>query len=155
VLIETLTALVKGRPADEVLVPPRADVARQNRRERVREAWAKTEANAAVFAGRPNHAFRKGFVSGLARAGVDREVRQYLVGQSTGLSGIYTDPDSLPLREAVAKVPAFHAAAAAVIARAVSSTNEGTAAGPSANGSHTDPREEGQKKTGAAKRRPP
>lgn len=155
VLIEPLAALVRGRPADETLVPPRADVAQQNRRERVRAAWEKTDASSSVFAGRPNHAFRKGFVSGLARAGVDREVRQYLVGQSTGLSGIYTDPDALPLREAVAKVPTFHAAAAAVVARAVSSTDVEAVVDSSTTGSHTDPREEGQKKTGAAKRRPP
>lgn len=154
-LMPVLRALCEGRAADETLVPARGDVARQNRRERVKEAWKKTEAAAQIFGGRPNHAFRKGFVSGLARAGVDREVRQFLVSQSTGLSGIYTDPESLPLRDAVAKVPAFHAEAAEVVMRAATTRNATPADAGESNGSGTDQRKEVEKKTGARKRRSP
>lgn len=58
-----------------------------------------------VFKGRPHHAFRKGFVSGLKRAGADSDATEYLVGHSLGLKGIYTDAESLPLVAAVAHVP--------------------------------------------------
>jgi site-specific recombinase XerD len=54
---------------------------------------------------RPHHAFRKGFVSGLARLGADRDAVEYLVGHSLALRGIYVDPNALPLRAAVEKIP--------------------------------------------------
>ncbi|MCP4917543.1 MAG: hypothetical protein GY913_11515 [Proteobacteria bacterium] len=53
----------------------------------------------------PHHAFRKGFISELKRAGADTDAVEYLVGHSLGLRGVYTDPDALPLRKAVAKIP--------------------------------------------------
>ena len=52
-------------------------------------------------------AFRKGFRSGLKKAGADSEAIEYLLGHSQGLIDTYTDPDALPLREAVDKIPAL------------------------------------------------
>ena len=59
----------------------------------------------------PHHAFRKGFISELKRAGADDEAVEYLVGHSLGLRGVYTDPDALPLRGAVALIPCVGCAA--------------------------------------------
>ncbi len=53
----------------------------------------------------PHHSFRKGFNSGLKKLGADDEAVEVLLGHSLGLRGVYTDPDSLPLREAVALIP--------------------------------------------------
>lgn len=53
----------------------------------------------------PHHAFRKGFISELKRAGADDEAVEFLVGHSLGLRGVYTDPDALPLRSAVELIP--------------------------------------------------
>lgn len=55
----------------------------------------------------PHHAFRKGFITGLKRAGADTDAVEYLVGHSLGLRGVYTDPEAFGLREAVALVPAL------------------------------------------------
>ena len=79
---------------------------------------AKTARNARYFGGRwtagidprkwqrrSTHAFRKGFVSGLRKAGADPDAVEFLVGHTLGIVGIYADPDSLPLAEAVAMVP--------------------------------------------------
>jgi integrase len=71
----------------------------------VRRAWKRAGVPPIVWARRPDHAFRKGFVSGLQRAGADRDAVEYLVGHSRGLRGVYVDPDALPLIEAVALVP--------------------------------------------------
>jgi len=54
---------------------------------------------------RSTHAFRKGFISGLRKAGADPDAVEFLVGHDLGLVGVYTDPDSFPLAEAVAMVP--------------------------------------------------
>jgi integrase len=56
----------------------------------------------------PAHAFRRGFISELARAGVRSEVRKFLVGHARGTHGdVYTDPTALwpELVKAVALVP--------------------------------------------------
>ncbi len=58
-----------------------------------------------VWEGRPHHAFRKGLVSGLKRAGADTDAVEVLVGHSLGLRGVYTDPDAIPLRGAVELIP--------------------------------------------------
>ncbi len=55
----------------------------------------------------PHHAFRSGLVSGLKRLGADDEAVEVLVGHSLGLRGLYTDPDALPMREAVNLIPPF------------------------------------------------
>ena len=76
----------------------------------VRRAWERTEARPEIYVGRPDHAFRKGLVTGLRRLGADPDAVEYLVGHSLGLRGVYTDPDALPLREAVDLIPAIESA---------------------------------------------
>lgn len=97
----------KNRPTDWLL--------RCNRKEGVRErsartrdmgaAWARAEVRPAAWKHQPHHAFRKGFVTELARAGADREAVEVLVGHSRGIRGHYVDPAGLPLLEAVALIP--------------------------------------------------
>lgn len=67
--------------------------------------WARAGVREAAWMGRPHHAFRKGFTSGLKRLGADDEAVEHLIGHSLGLRGIYTDPEALPLVEAVALIP--------------------------------------------------
>lgn len=74
---------------------------------RTNRLWSKTGVRDEKWKGRPHHAFRKGFVSGLVLAGANREAVRYLVGHSQGLDGVYTDPASLPLRETVELIPAY------------------------------------------------
>jgi integrase len=68
-------------------------------------AWARAGVRPEVWQGRPHHAFRKGYVSGLKKAGADDEAVEFLVGHSLGLRDVYRDPEALPLVEAVALVP--------------------------------------------------
>lgn len=67
-------------------------------------AWARGGVDPAVCE-QPHHAFRAGFVSGLARLGADREAVEYLVGHSGGVRERYLDPDAIPLVQAVELVP--------------------------------------------------
>lgn len=69
--------------------------------------WLRAKVREEAWKGSPDHAFRRGFVSGLRRAGADADAVEYLVGHSLGLRGVYTDPDALPLVDAVAHVPPF------------------------------------------------
>jgi integrase len=58
----------------------------------------------------PNHAFRKGFRSELTRAGALQEAIDFLEGHKLqGMRSVYTDPDALPLREAVKLIPPLKA----------------------------------------------
>ncbi len=68
-------------------------------------AWDRAGVRKAAWEGRPHHAFRKGFVSELRRAGADGDAVEVLVGHSLGLKGVYTDSDALPLRRAVDLIP--------------------------------------------------
>ena len=72
-------------------------------------AWRRAGVREEAWKGRPQHAFRKAFVSGLIGAGASREAVEHLVGHSLGLAGVYTDSDVLGLRAAVALVPAIGA----------------------------------------------
>ena len=81
------------------------DRERMARARDVGRGWTRAGVREEAWRGRPHHAFRKGFVSGLKREGADTDAVEHLVGHSLGLRGIYTDPDALPLREAVALVP--------------------------------------------------
>ena len=128
VLLEVLRRLVAGRAAGELLVPRRGRSAASNKRKRMAEAWVLAQVPEAVWKQRVNHAFRKGFSSELARAGVPKEVRDFLTGHSAGISGFYTDPAALDLTTAVAKVAPFSAAAWVVIDAALSSSNAAAAA---------------------------
>ncbi|GMV27646.1 MAG: hypothetical protein AMXMBFR58_36770 [Phycisphaerae bacterium] len=93
---------------------------RRGRRERLARprdldrAWTRAGVRASAWKGRPHHAFRKGFVSELRRAGADPDAVEYLVGHSLGLRGVYTDPDALALRQAVALIPPLTATTAIV-----------------------------------------
>ncbi len=49
--------------------------------------------------------FRKGIRSGLKRLGADDMAVEFLLGHSLGIAGVYTDPDGMPLRDAVNLVP--------------------------------------------------
>jgi hypothetical protein len=71
-------------------------------------AWGRAKVRKEAWEGRPHHAFRKGFVSELKRAGADSDAVEFLVGHSLGLRGIYIDPDALPLRSAVDTIPDLH-----------------------------------------------
>ncbi len=73
----------------------------------VERAWARAGVRTVAWEGRPHHCFRKGFVSELKRSGADPDAVEFLVGHSLGLRGVYLDPDALPLREAVALIPAL------------------------------------------------
>jgi integrase len=121
-LLPTLRSLVAGREAAELLVPRRQNASEQKRRLRVAQAWAASGVPAAVWKQRPNHAFRKGFSTELARAGVDREVRDFLTGHALGIAGVYTDASALALKAAVAHVAPLTPAAADAVAVVLSTT---------------------------------
>lgn len=62
---------------------------------------------------RPVHAFRSAWKSGLASAGVPHELRQAMIGGDRGVDGrAYVSESALPLREAIANVPALTPAVA-------------------------------------------
>jgi len=71
----------------------------------IRRAWTAAGVRDGIWRQRPHHAFRKGFVSELRRAGASSDAVEYLVGHSLGLVGVYTDPRALGLDAAVALVP--------------------------------------------------
>jgi len=83
----------------------RGERERQARQREMTTAWTAAGVRKAAWVGQSHHAFRKGYVSGLKRAGADDEAVEVLVGHSLGLRDIYRDADALPLRAAVAKVP--------------------------------------------------
>jgi len=103
-LVDIMSGWGKG---EGVLVPTN----RQARRERLARprdmgrAWERAGVRRAAWEGRPHHAFRKGFVSELRRAGADGDAVEVLVGHSLGLKGIYTDSAALPLRRVVDLIP--------------------------------------------------
>lgn len=69
-------------------------------------AWRRSEVREATWKGRPHHAFRAGFYSGLRRAGAALDVVEFLVGHAPGRAvQPYLDPDALPLRSAVELIP--------------------------------------------------
>ena len=71
-------------------------------------AWARAGVRALAWQGQPNHAFRKGFITNLKRAGADNEAVEFLVGHKLpGQRDIYVDPDAHPLRKAVGFIPAL------------------------------------------------
>lgn len=88
---------------------------RQARDRDMGRAWGRAGVRPAAWEGRPHHAFRKGYVSGLKRLGADSEAVEHLVGHSAGLRGVYLDPTALPLLEAVALVPAPTAVSGTVV----------------------------------------
>lgn len=114
--------LIDGRGPDEWLVPSRRARGmreREVRTEYVRDAWVRADVRAEVWQGRPDHAFRKGFVSELRRAGADPDAIEVLVGHSLGLRGVYTAGDAHPLDEAVGKIAPMSTAAHERIVEAI------------------------------------
>jgi integrase len=87
-----------GRKADG----PRA---REARARDMARAWKRAGVREEVWKQRPHHAFRKGFRSGLKRLGADDMAVEFLLGHSLGIAGVYTDPDAMPLRDAVDRIP--------------------------------------------------
>lgn len=72
-----------------------------------KKLWARTGAPHEVWR-QPSHCFRKGFISGLAEAGVREDVIKALVGHTRGVTGdVYTPHHRLlpAMREAVAVIP--------------------------------------------------
>ena len=98
------------RTREFVIVPgPQCgpDRDRVARAKQMGHAWRRAGVRREVWR-QPQHAFRKGFVSGLRRLGADPDAVEVLVGHSLGLRGVYTDPDALPLRKAVDLIPPLH-----------------------------------------------
>lgn len=79
----------------------------QGRRERtVGNAWRATGAPSAIWSGRPEHCFRRGFQTGLIDLGADPFAVEFLVGhQLPGQMDTYTDPRAWKPRLAVDLVP--------------------------------------------------
>ncbi len=71
-------------------------------------AWARAGVREAAWRGHPDHAFRRGFKSGLLALGAHPDAIDFLQGHSLGggSRGRYIDGGMLPLRETVAMVPA-------------------------------------------------
>lgn len=81
---------------------------RQATPEKLRDVWARAGVREVVWRGRPAHAFRKAFKSGLIALGADRDAVDWLQGHELagGARGKYIDAWlSLPLRETIAMVP--------------------------------------------------
>lgn len=84
------------------------DLGPRHREARARDAargWQRAGVRPEVWQGRPWHAFRAGFQTGLRRAGVAGDSIDYLVGHSRGLDEHYIDGGALGLVEAVGIVP--------------------------------------------------
>lgn len=77
------------------------------RRGELADAWKAAGVPRDVWFRRVAHAFRKGFVSELRRAGADVDAVEFLVGHSLGIRGIYTDPEALQLKQVIELVPAI------------------------------------------------
>lgn len=85
--------------------PDVQDRSRAARAEMMARGWRRAGVRPEAWQKRPQHAFRKGFRSGLTRAGADSSAVEYLLGHNLGLVGVYTDPEALPLRAAVDLIP--------------------------------------------------
>ncbi len=85
--------------------PDVSDRSRAARAEMMARGWRRAGVRPEAWQKRPQHAFRKGFRSGLTRAGADSAAIEFLLGHDLGLVGVYTDPEALPLRAAVNLIP--------------------------------------------------
>jgi integrase len=102
-----LVAMLRKWPEDNggwLITWPSLD--RVANRHAMRSAWTDTGIAPAKWRGRPHHAFRKGFHTGLVAAGAHADAIDHLVGHAAiGVRGVYTDPTALPLKAAVALIP--------------------------------------------------
>ena len=74
----------------------------------IARAWVRSGAREAIYRQRPEHAFRRGWKSGMLALGCDRDAVDFLQGHGLGAGsrGRYIDPwAALPLVETVARVP--------------------------------------------------
>jgi integrase len=92
--------------------PGSGDRARQPRPREVALAWREAGVPERVWRGSPHHAFRKGFKSGLLRAGAPPDAVDHLQGHViSGSRGRYIDPMvAYDLVEVVGRVPATSSA---------------------------------------------
>lgn len=81
-------------------------VARVRRELVVSEAWARAGVRESVWRRRPDHAFRRGVVSGLARLGVEREAAELWIGHAVaGVRAHYLDRQAVALRAVADAIP--------------------------------------------------
>lgn len=72
----------------------------------IRRAWKRAGVREEVWTQRPEHAFRRGFKTGLLALGCHPDAVDFLQGHALGGSrGRYIDANMLPLRETIARVP--------------------------------------------------
>ena len=100
---------------DEFIIPCNRKAGPRQREARSRDmnrAWERSGVRREVWAGehhhhgRPHHAFRKGYVSGLKALNADSDAVEHLVGHKLpGLRSTYTDASSLPLQDTVNLIP--------------------------------------------------
>ena len=83
--------------------------AREPRSRDAARAWARAGVRLEAYQRHPWHAFRRGFKSGLLGLGAHPDAVDYLQGHAlgSGSRGRYIDAAALPLREALAMVPAI------------------------------------------------
>ena len=81
-------------------------VQRQRRELVVSEAWARAGVRPEVWKRRPDHAFRRGIVSGLARAGVNHEAAELWIGHGVkGVRASYLDREAVALHDVARAIP--------------------------------------------------
>lgn len=83
----------------------------------IARAWERAGVRPEAWQGRPDHAFRRGYKSGLLSIGANPDAVDFLQGHALGRGGArarYIDPyAALPLRETVSMVPPIASGAAA------------------------------------------
>lgn len=101
-----------SRPDDWLVPCNRKQDTREARSRDMGRAWKRSGVREEVWGGapghhgRPHHAFRKGYVSGLCHLGANPDAVEALVGHKLpGLRSTYTTIQALPLRQAVDLVP--------------------------------------------------
>lgn len=81
------------------------------------KVWERSGVRPVAWTGRPYHCFRAGFISGLKRSGADLDDVEVLVGHKpVPTAGAYLDPDAVPLRSVVARIPSHDITHGAVVA---------------------------------------
>jgi len=104
-----LLDLLAGMGRREGYVLPSRSATREPNRRGLARAWEAEGVREEVWAGRPDHAFRRGFKTGLLELGANADAVDFLQGHrlGEGARGRYVDGSRLPLRETLAMVPAI------------------------------------------------
>ena len=81
--------------------------AREARGRDMTRAWRRAGVREEIWKQRPSHSFRKGFKTELTRDGARWEAVEHLLGHQVGdsVTARYLDPEFLPLKETVDRVP--------------------------------------------------